>query len=73
MIDAYLSPGSILAIGVTDSNYRCIVMSLFLHYFFLAQFTWMLTQAINFYKVLVLNDEHTERKYVLYFLIGWGE
>jgi len=31
------------------------------------------SQAVNFWKILVLNDEHTERKYVFYFLIGWGE
>jgi len=29
-------------------------------------------QAINFWKILVMNDEHTERKYVLFFLLGWG-
>ena len=29
-------------------------------------------QAINFWKILSLNDEHTSRKYLLYFVIGWG-
>ncbi|KAI0227314.1 Adhesion G-protein coupled receptor V1 [Lamellibrachia satsuma] len=72
VIDAYLSPGHLLSVLPDSGNYRCIVMSLFLHYFFLAQFTWMMTQAVNFWKILVLNDEHTERKYVFYFLIGWG-
>ncbi len=33
----------------------------------------LVIQAINFWKVLVLNDEHTERKYVFYFLLGWGK
>ena len=35
--------------------------------------TSTVSQAVNFWKILVLNDEHTERKYVFYFLIGWGE
>lgn len=29
-------------------------------------------QAVNFWQVLVMNDEHTERRYLLYFLLGWG-
>lgn len=29
-------------------------------------------QAGNFWQVLVMNDEHTERRYLLYFLLGWG-
>ena len=72
VINAFISPIHLLDIGVDDSNYRCIIMSLVLHYFFLAQFTWMLTQAANFWRILVLNDEQTERKYVAYFLLGWG-
>uniref|UniRef100_A0A3Q2VCL1 G-protein coupled receptor 98-like n=1 Tax=Haplochromis burtoni TaxID=8153 RepID=A0A3Q2VCL1_HAPBU len=28
--------------------------------------------AVNFWQVLVMNDEHTERRYLLYFLLGWG-
>ena len=27
---------------------------------------------MNFWQVLVMNDEHTERRYLLYFLLGWG-
>lgn len=81
VINAYLSPIHILDWGEfedleptnsSDSNYRCIVMALVMHYFFVAQFTWMLIQSINFYKILVLNDEHTNRKYLLYFSLGWG-
>ena len=33
---------------------------------------WFNFQTINFWRVLVLNDEHTERKYVMFFFIGWG-
>uniref|UniRef100_A0A3B4AJ29 G-protein coupled receptors family 2 profile 2 domain-containing protein n=2 Tax=Periophthalmus magnuspinnatus TaxID=409849 RepID=A0A3B4AJ29_9GOBI len=32
----------------------------------------MLIQAVNFWQVLVMNDEHTERRYLLYSLLGWG-
>lgn len=31
-----------------------------------------LSQAINFWQILVMNDEHTERRYLLYFLLSWG-
>ncbi|XP_069137444.1 adhesion G-protein coupled receptor V1-like isoform X2 [Argopecten irradians] len=72
VVAAYVSPTEILVYNIGDDNYRCIVMGLFLHYFFLSQFTWIMAQAINFWKILVLNDEHTDRKYVLFFLIGWG-
>ncbi|XP_060082724.1 adhesion G-protein coupled receptor V1-like [Ylistrum balloti] len=72
VVAAYVSPTEILVYNIGQDNYRCIVMGLFLHYFFLSQFTWIMAQAINFWKILVLNDEHTDRKYVLFFLIGWG-
>ncbi|CAB4033597.1 G- coupled receptor 98-like, partial [Paramuricea clavata] len=26
----------------------------------------------NLWRILVLNDEHTDRKYILYFMLGWG-
>lgn len=29
-------------------------------------------QAVNFWQTLVMNDEHTERRYLLYFLLSWG-
>ncbi|CAH1797156.1 unnamed protein product [Owenia fusiformis] len=72
VVAAYLSPYYILVQTLDVSNYKCIVMGLFLHYFFMAQFTWMMTQAVNLWKTLVMNDEHTARKYVLFFLLGWG-
>nr|XP_057927104.1 adhesion G-protein coupled receptor V1 isoform X2 [Doryrhamphus excisus] len=50
----------------------CATLALFSHYFHLSQFFWMLIQAVNFWQVLVMNDEHTERRYLLYFLLGWG-
>ena len=47
LIDAYLSPYHILdePTEADGSNDRCIVMAVFLHYFFLSQFTWMMTQV----------------------------
>ncbi|KAK7486836.1 hypothetical protein BaRGS_00021983 [Batillaria attramentaria] len=72
VVDAYLSPSEILVANTSVDNYRCIVMGLFLHYFFLAQFTWIMVQAVNFWKILVTNDEHTERNFIVFFLLGWG-
>ncbi|XP_029019275.1 adhesion G-protein coupled receptor V1 isoform X2 [Betta splendens] len=54
------------------SDDSCATLALFSHYFHLSQFFWMLIQAVNFWQVLVMNDEHTERRYLLYFLLGWG-
>ncbi|XP_038076858.1 adhesion G-protein coupled receptor V1-like isoform X2 [Patiria miniata] len=53
------------------STASCAVLGVLIHFFFLAQFTWMLVQAFNLWKVFVINDEHTERYYILFFVIGW--
>ncbi|KAG7268319.1 hypothetical protein CRUP_038334 [Coryphaenoides rupestris] len=58
--------------GQTFSEDSCAALALFTHYFHLSQFSWMFIQAVNFWQVLVMNDEHTERRYLLYFLLGWG-
>ncbi|KAM3610925.1 uncharacterized protein V6R79_010649 [Siganus canaliculatus] len=58
--------------GPVFSEDSCAALGLFSHYFHLSQFFWMLIQAVNFWQVLVMNDEHTERRYLLYFLLGWG-
>ena len=34
---------------------------------------FFLMQTLNFWKILVMNDEHTDRKYILFFMLGWGE
>ncbi|KAK7116621.1 hypothetical protein V1264_002272 [Littorina saxatilis] len=72
VVDAYLSPTDILTPSAREDNYRCIVMGLFLHYFFLAQFMWIVVQSINFWQILIMNDEHTEQRYVIFFVLGWG-
>ncbi|XP_037536594.1 adhesion G-protein coupled receptor V1 [Nematolebias whitei] len=58
--------------GRLFSEDSCATLALFCHYFYLSQFVWMLMQAVNFWQVLVMNDEHTERRYLFYFLLGWG-
>ncbi|KAL8615958.1 hypothetical protein ACOMHN_034634 [Nucella lapillus] len=72
VLDAYFSPDTILAVPVKGDNYQCIAVGLFLHYCFLTQFMWIMMQSVNFWNILVMNDEHTERKYIVYFLLGWG-
>ncbi|XP_051923302.1 adhesion G-protein coupled receptor V1 [Hippocampus zosterae] len=58
--------------GRVFSEDSCAALALFSHYFHLSQFFWMLIQAMNFWQVLVMNDEHTDRRYLPYFLLGWG-
>ncbi|KAK3732110.1 hypothetical protein RRG08_026495 [Elysia crispata] len=72
VIDAFLSEDEILALNSDDDNSDCITMSLFLHYFFLAQFMWIAIQAVNLWKIFILNDEHTDRHFIVFFIIGWG-
>ncbi|XP_058280172.1 adhesion G-protein coupled receptor V1 [Hirundo rustica] len=54
------------------SEESCFALASVTHYLYLCQFSWMLIQAVNFWYVLVMNDEHTERRYLLYFLLSWG-
>ncbi|TKS78901.1 G-protein coupled receptor 98 [Collichthys lucidus] len=58
--------------GRMFSEDSCAAVALFTHYFHLSQFFWMLIQAVNFWQILVMNDEHTDRRHLLYFLLGWG-
>ncbi|XP_036619299.1 adhesion G-protein coupled receptor V1 [Trichosurus vulpecula] len=50
----------------------CSALAAIMHYLYLCQFNWMLVQAVNFWYVLVMNDEHTERRYLLFFILSWG-
>ncbi|XP_048383057.2 adhesion G-protein coupled receptor V1 isoform X4 [Stegostoma tigrinum] len=54
------------------SDESCTALGLVLHYLYLCQFSWMLIQSINFWQVLVMNDEHTDRRYLLFFILSWG-
>ncbi|XP_059825311.1 adhesion G-protein coupled receptor V1 [Hypanus sabinus] len=50
----------------------CSALGLVIHYLYLCQFSWMLIQSVNFWQVLVMNDEHTDRRYLLFFSLSWG-
>uniref|UniRef100_A0A8C8RXK2 Adhesion G-protein coupled receptor V1 n=1 Tax=Pelusios castaneus TaxID=367368 RepID=A0A8C8RXK2_9SAUR len=50
----------------------CSALGSITHYLYLCQFSWMLIQAVNFWYVLVMNDEHTHQRYLLFFLLSWG-
>uniref|UniRef100_UPI00398F1058 adhesion G-protein coupled receptor V1 isoform X2 n=1 Tax=Pristiophorus japonicus TaxID=55135 RepID=UPI00398F1058 len=54
------------------SDESCSALGLVMHYLYLCQFSWMLIQSINFWQVLVMNDEHTDRRYLLFFTLSWG-
>ncbi|XP_074850311.1 adhesion G-protein coupled receptor V1 [Carettochelys insculpta] len=54
------------------SEESCSALGSITHYLYLCQFSWMLIQAVNFWYVLVMNDEHTQRRYLLFFLLSWG-
>ncbi|XP_058430567.1 adhesion G-protein coupled receptor V1 isoform X1 [Marmota monax] len=64
LVSAYVSP------QLTEDS--CSAMAAITHYLYLCQFSWMLIQSVNFWYVLVMNDEHTERRYLLFFLLSWG-
>ncbi|XP_059551072.1 adhesion G-protein coupled receptor V1 [Myotis daubentonii] len=64
LASAYASP------QLTDES--CSALAAVAHYLYLCQFSWMLIQSVNFWYVLVMNDEHTERRYLLFFLLSWG-
>ncbi|XP_006885449.1 PREDICTED: G-protein coupled receptor 98-like [Elephantulus edwardii] len=64
LASAYASP------QLTEES--CAALAAVTHYLYLCQFSWMLIQSVNFWYVLVMNDEHTERRYLLFFLLSWG-
>ncbi|XP_031794624.1 adhesion G-protein coupled receptor V1 [Sarcophilus harrisii] len=64
LASAYASP------QLTEES--CSALAAILHYLYLCQFNWMLIQSVNFWYVLVMNDEHTERRYLLFFILSWG-
>ncbi|XP_071995626.1 adhesion G-protein coupled receptor V1 isoform X3 [Engystomops pustulosus] len=64
LASAYISPEL--------SNESCAGLASITHYFYLCQFVWMLIQAVNFWYVLVMNDEHAERRHLIFFVVGWG-
>ncbi|XP_066912895.1 adhesion G-protein coupled receptor V1-like isoform X2 [Clytia hemisphaerica] len=63
---AYISP------DLLDHKEQCSVLGLFLHYFFLCQFSTIFVQACNLWKILILNDEHSYRKAIPFYIMAWG-
>ncbi|PIK34165.1 putative G-protein coupled receptor [Apostichopus japonicus] len=49
----------------------CTALGVLIHYFLLSQFSWIFIQGLNFWKVFVMNDEHTDRYYIIFFVAGW--
>lgn len=39
----------------------------------LMSFQFLFFQAWNLWRIFVLNDEHTDRKLVMFFGLGWGK
>eukprot|EP00794_Sanderia_malayensis_P009868 gene9868-10878_t len=66
VVGAYISPSLI------NKQIDCGILGLAMHYFFLAQFSWIAAQAWNFWLIFVINDERTGEKFVHFFLFGWG-
>ncbi|KAM4875921.1 adhesion G-protein coupled receptor V1 [Thomomys bottae] len=64
LASAYASP------QLTEES--CAAIAAVTHYLYLCQFSWMLIQSVNFWYVLVMNDERTERRYLPFFLLSWG-
>ncbi|XP_055460041.1 adhesion G-protein coupled receptor V1 [Psammomys obesus] len=64
LASAYVSPQL--------SEESCSAVAAVTHYLYLCQFSWMLIQSVNFWYVLVMNDEHSERRYLLFCLLSWG-
>nr|WNS50025.1 adhesion G protein-coupled receptor L3-like protein [Halisarca dujardinii] len=51
----------------------CVFVSVLLHYFFLAAFSWMLCEAVMIYILLVKVFGANERKWIYMYLgLGWG-
>ncbi|XP_022108168.1 G-protein coupled receptor 98-like [Acanthaster planci] len=47
----------------------CAGLKVLIHFSFLAQFIWMVLQAFYLWKVFVINDEHSDRYYILFIVI----
>ncbi|XP_072296710.1 adhesion G-protein coupled receptor G6 isoform X2 [Eucyclogobius newberryi] len=56
-----------------SSDWLCVSVAVFLHYFLLTSFTWMGLESIHMYIALVKVFNTYIRKYILKFcLVGWG-
>ncbi|XP_055088238.1 adhesion G-protein coupled receptor G6 isoform X5 [Periophthalmus magnuspinnatus] len=56
-----------------SSDWLCVTVAVFLHYFLLTSFTWMGLESIHMYIALVKVFNTYIRRYILKFcLVGWG-
>ena len=50
----------------------CKTITVLMHYFFLAAFSWMLCEAIMLYLLLVVVFSRLIHKWWIYLILGWG-
>ncbi|XP_039981011.1 adhesion G-protein coupled receptor G6 isoform X7 [Xiphias gladius] len=56
-----------------ETNWLCLSVAVFLHYFLLTSFTWMGLESIHMYIALVKVFNTYIRRYILKFcIVGWG-
>lgn len=57
-----------------QTDWLCLSVAVFLHYFLLTSFTWMGLESIHMYIALVKVFNTYIRRYILKFcIVGWGE
>ncbi len=57
-----------------DTEWLCLSVAVFLHYFLLTSFTWMGLESIHMYIALVKVFNTYIRRYILKFcIVGWGK
>ena len=57
-----------------ETDWLCLSVAVFLHYFLLTSFTWMGLESIHMYIALVKVFNTYIRRYILKFcIVGWGE
>lgn len=57
-----------------ETDWLCLSVAIFLHYFLLTSFTWMGLESIHMYIALVKVFNTYIRRYILKFcIVGWGE
>ncbi len=57
-----------------ETDWLCLSVAIFLHYFLLTTFTWMGLESIHMYIALVKVFNTYIRRYILKFcIVGWGE
>ncbi|XP_068938906.1 adhesion G-protein coupled receptor D2 [Petaurus breviceps papuanus] len=50
----------------------CMVLTAFLHLFFMASFTWMLVEGLLLWSKVVAVNRSEDRRMKFYYMIGWG-